>query len=425
MDTKISLVEKGCTDRVGALFVEAFNHNSALLVADENTLSVAGFAVTRSLEQQNIVVRQCCFPAEPQVYADEHSIEIVRNSLSMDNSIIVVLGSGSLNDIAKRASFELERPYMVVATAPSVDGYTSYGAAVSIQGFKQTLPCNAPYAVVADTDILCSAPMPMIASGFGDCMAKFTAGADWILADTLGIQPIRKDIWDMVQNPLHQVYARAEKIGSRDRAAIGTLFEALSASGFAMQIMHDSRPASGSEHLISHIWEMEHLCKDGLPVSHGFKVAVGTIAISFLYDKLQSMDFSSILDNKMETWEERKDYIRNFFPSDNLFNQVLPLAKAKFLTGDELLERRKAILKSFKEIKTRCSEQLPGYEKLSLAMQTVSCPTMVSEINANKEDLVRAIKGAQIIRNRYTILDLLYEVGLLDEALLALEGLAI
>jgi glycerol-1-phosphate dehydrogenase [NAD(P)+] len=425
MDTKISLVEKGCVNRIGELFTEAFNHSSVLLVSDGNTLSVGGFAVVRSLEQHKISVRQCCFPADPPVYADEFSLAKVKESLGKDNSIIVVLGSGSLNDIAKRVSFELGRPYMVIATAPSVDGYTSYGAAVSIKGFKQTLPCSAPYAVIADTDVLCSSPMPMIASGFGDCMAKFTAGADWIIADLLGMQPIRKDVWDMVQKPLRQVYSCCQDIGFRDPVAIGVLFDALSASGFAMQIMHDSRPASGSEHLISHIWEMEHLQKDGLAVSHGFKVAVGTLAISYLYEKLQTMDFSAILEKKGETWAEREEHMRKVFPDERVFAQALPIAKAKFLEGKALMERKKAILHSLETIRIQCAAQLPGYENLSLAMQTVSCPTRVSDINATKADLVRALIGAQMIRNRYTILDLFYEAGILDEALSTLGGLAI
>ncbi|NCC14449.1 MAG: iron-containing alcohol dehydrogenase, partial [Spirochaetia bacterium] len=167
MDTKISLVQNGALQKVGPVFVEAFGHTPALLIADGNTQRVAGFAVARSLEQVGIEVRQLVFPATPQPYADEYSIAQARLSLGLDNSIAVVLGSGTLNDITKRASSELDRPYMVVATAPSVDGYTSYGAAVSIGGFKQTLPCAAPTVVLADTQILCESPSEMIASGFG------------------------------------------------------------------------------------------------------------------------------------------------------------------------------------------------------------------------------------------------------------------
>ncbi|HAF86854.1 MAG TPA: sn-glycerol-1-phosphate dehydrogenase [Sphaerochaeta sp.] len=422
MDTKIAVVEKGAITRVGALFVEAFGHTPALLVSDGNTLGIGGFALIQSLEQQGIQVRQCCFAALPQVYADEHSIERVRLSLAQDASIAVALGSGTLNDITKRASFEVDRPYMVVATAPSVDGYTSYGAAVSIKGFKQTLPCNAPTAVVADTNILCTAPMPMIGAGFGDCMAKFTAGSDWIVADQLALQPIREDIWKMVQTPLRKVYAEHKEIANRSQNSVGVLFDALSASGFAMQVMHDSRPASGAEHLISHIWEMEHLEMDGLPVSHGFKVAVGTLAMSFLYEMLPRMDFSSIMQRPAESWEERGESIEQAFSfAPALLDQVLPIAKSKFLCGDALKTRRKAILRALPNILRRCSVQLPPFRELRQAMAEVSCPLTYADINTSKDNFLHAIRAAQMIRNRYTLLDLLYEAGFLEEALEAFD----
>ena len=418
MDTKIAVVEEGAIARVGSLFVEAFGHSPALLVSDGNTLGIGGFALIQSLGQQGIEVRQCCFDALPQVYADEHSIERVRLSLAQDASIAVVLGSGTLNDITKRASFEVDRPYMVVATAPSVDGYTSYGAAVSIKGFKQTLPCNAPTAVVADTAILSASPMPMIASGFGDCMAKFTAGADWIVADQMALHPIRPDIWKMVQTPLRVVYAAHKEIANRNQNSIGILFDALSASGFAMQIMHDSRPASGAEHLISHVWEMEHLEKDGLPVSHGFKVAVGTLAMSFLYEMLPRMDFSSIMQKPAESWVERKASIEKTFAfAPALLEQILPIAKSKFLSDDALITRRKAIQIALPNILRRCSVQLPPFRELRDAMAEVGCPLSYTAINTTKENFLHAIRAAQMIRNRYTLLDLLYESGFLDEAL--------
>ncbi len=424
MDTKISLVQRGALKKVGSTFVEAFGHTNALLIADGNTLRIGGFATARSLQKAGIEVRQFIFPSHPQPYADEHSIAQVRLSLEMDNSIAVVLGSGTLNDITKRASSELDRPYMVVATAPSVDGYTSYGAAVSIKGFKQTLSCAAPMVVLADTDILCEAPAEMIASGYGDCMAKYTAGMDWILADLLGVQPIRDDVWEMVQKPLRLVYAHHKGIANRQREGIGLLFDALSASGFAMQIMHDSRPASGAEHLISHIWEMEHLSKDGLPVSHGFKVAVGTMAIAHLYEELAMLDVTECYGKPNQSWEERKQAILSFFPNKTVAEEALSVSKAKFLEGEALQARRKALIALLPTLKERISVQLPPSKELRDSLIEVGCPVHPSHINATLEDLKRAVAGAQMIRNRYTVLDLYYELGLFDRALQSLEALS-
>ena len=423
MDTKISLVQNGALKKVGRTYVEAFGHTPALVIADGNTMKVGGFETLRSLEQSSIEVRQLIFAPYPQPYADEHAIKKVRLCLEKDNSIAVVLGSGTLNDIVKRASFELDRPYMVIATAPSVDGYTSFGAAVSVGGFKQTLPCTAPMVVLADTQVLSDAPSEMIGSGFGDCMAKFTAGMDWILADKLLLHQIRSDVWDMVQKPVREVYKSHHLIAKGDEKAVGKLFEALSASGFAMQIMHDSRPASGAEHLISHIWEMEHLKKDGLDVSHGFKVAVGTLTIAYLYEQLKSLDISCCYGNPIQSWEEREEAIRHFFIDEKVCEQTLAIARSKFLQTDQLLERRRALSHALPFLIAQIDQQIPPYAQLKTALEEVGCPVSPQQINTDLAGLRHAVTGAQMIRNRYTLLDLYYELGLFDWALESLEGM--
>ena len=101
----------------------------------------------------------------------------------------VAVGAGTINDLVKRASVEAKTPgYLCVATAPSVDGYTSYGAALTVNGVKKTVPCPAPTAILADNRVIGSAPLPMIAAGYADLAAKIVAGADWHIAATLGIK---------------------------------------------------------------------------------------------------------------------------------------------------------------------------------------------------------------------------------------------
>ena len=423
MDTKISVVEAGAINKVGELFIEAFGHSSVLLVADGNTMRAAGFETIRSLEKAGLVVRQLVFDAHPRPYADESTIARVRMTLALDDSIAVVLASGTLNDVTKRASAELDRPYMVVGTAPSMDGYTSYGAAINFKGFKQTMACAAPVVVVGDTNVLKEAPKEMIASGFADCMAKFTAGMDWILADLLGVHPIRRDVWDMVQIPLRRVYGQAEGVASRTEGPITALFEGLAASGYAMQVMEDSRPASGAEHLISHVWEMEHLSVDGDEVSHGFKVAVGTVAIAHLYEELLRVDEREWYGNPEQSWQERERDIRSLFTDERIVNQTLTVARDKFLSGEALEARRSALIALLPLLKERIAEQMPPLDDLRSALKTVGAPTTASQIGTDLRGLQRAVRGAQMIRNRYTVLDLYYELGLFDRAVSALEGL--
>jgi len=190
-----------------------------------------------------------------------------------------------------------------------------------------------------------------------------------------------------------------------------------------MQVMEDSRPASGAEHLISHVWEMEHLSVDGDEVSHGFKVAVGTVAIAHLYEELLRLDEREWYGNPAQSWQERERDIRSLFTDERIVNQTLTVARDKFLSGEALEARRSALIALLPLLKERIAEQMPPLDDLRSALKTVGAPTTASQIGTDLRGLQRAVRGAQMIRNRYTVLDLYYELGLFDRAVSALEGL--
>src|SRR5204863_7877638 len=151
-------------------------------------------------------------------------------------------------------------------------------------GFKQTMSCPAPRAVVADLDILVAAPAQMSSAGYGDLLGKVTAGADWILADALEIELIEKSAWSLVQDSLRDWTGKPQALHTGNRQAIENLFEGLIMSGIAMQISTSSRPASGSEHRFSNLWELQALANGHEPVPQGFKVSVGTEVSAALYE---------------------------------------------------------------------------------------------------------------------------------------------
>src|SRR5262249_32716387 len=161
-------------------------------------------------------------------------------------------GSGTLNDITKLAAHRAGRPYMCVGTAASMDGYTSFGAAITKDGFKQTMTCPAPRALLADLDVLARAPSQMNATGYGDLPrdlpAMGPAGAAWLLAAGLEVEPIDRRAWALVQDSLRAWTARPDLLRAGDPQTIAYLFEGLIMAGVAMQISASSRPASGSEH---------------------------------------------------------------------------------------------------------------------------------------------------------------------------------
>jgi glycerol-1-phosphate dehydrogenase [NAD(P)+] len=293
-DTRDVNIGAGALASVPDVFRENFGEGPIVVVADGNTFEVAGKEVQRELEDAGYtMVEPYVFPAEPPLYAEYSNIEKLRDSLREHDAIPVAVGSGTLNDIVKRSSHECERPYMCVGTAASMDGYTAFGASIEKDGLKQTLSCPAPKAVVADLETLQNAPENMTASGYADLLGKVTSGADWLVADALGVEKIDPTGWSLVQDHLREWTASPAELRAGDQQSTEHLVEGLIMSGLGMQSYESSRTASGAEHQFSHLWEMEGLGKDAdPPLSHGFKVGVGSVAIAALYELLLERDLA-------------------------------------------------------------------------------------------------------------------------------------
>lgn len=258
-DTKEIAIGKNVIKETGNVFKKLFPDKMALVVADDNTFEAAGEAVVASLTAAGVSQREPhIFPGKPTLYAGYSNVEKLREVISpFADTIVCSIASGTLNDIAKLASGELKRPYMNVCTAASVDGYAAFGASITRDGFKITRECPAPAGLIADYDVIAQAPARLTATGYGDLIEKIPAGADWILADLLGIEEIDDYTWSLVQHPLRGALADPAAIGQGVPEAISKLTEGNIMSGLAMQALSSSRPASGAGHQFSHTWEME------------------------------------------------------------------------------------------------------------------------------------------------------------------------
>jgi glycerol-1-phosphate dehydrogenase [NAD(P)+] len=288
-DTRQVVIGPGALGSVGKVFGRSFGERPAVVVADATTWRVAGERVQRELAAAGRPTEPPYrFPPDTFVQAHYGNVERLGKALAGHDAVPLAVGSGSLNDIVKRAAHEAGRPYLSVATAASMDGYTAFGAAITKDGYKQTMTCPAPRAVVADLEVLAGAPSEMTASGYGDLLGKVTAGADWLVADALGLEPVDPKVWELVQGPLPAAVGRPDELAAGGREALERLVEGLVMSGLAMQAHASSRPASGAEHQFSHLWEMEGLGHDRRPpLSHGFKVGVGSVAVAPLNHRHQ------------------------------------------------------------------------------------------------------------------------------------------
>lgn len=413
METAFFVMEENALRHVPQILQEEFPGKVPWIVADENTFAAAGKAVMDHLKEAGVkTFGPWIYPGKPVIHGSEELSQALAQEMP-EGAVPVAVGSGTINDLVKRASSLRNVRYCCVPTACSVDGYTSRGAALLVNGYKKTMPCAAPYGVIADTKVLEKAPAPMMAAGYADLLAKIYGGADWVIVDELGLEKIDRPVWDLVQKDLRSWL--------KDCRNMDGLFHGLCNTGYSMQLYNDSRPASGAEHLFSHVWEMEGFTHNGESVSHGFQVGVGMLISAGLMEFLIDHDVESIkgMAQAPQTRAQRIARIDELLEK-GCYGTSKETALEKFLEGEAIRERRQLIYSHWETLRERVKAQYIPVEQLRSMLEKASCPFSHHQIGMSDEQYLHVVETAQLIRKRYTILDLLYESGVLPQAIASL-----
>lgn len=408
-DTKAFELGQGILGRVPVLFKEYFPGREAIVVADKNTWRVAGAEVFVALQSAGVKVQKFLFE-EDEFHADWDHIETLDRVLDSTGAIAVSVGSGTINDLCKLCSHHHQQSYLTVPTAASVDGYTSFGASITYQNAKQTFECPAPVAVVADVDVIAAAPKPMTAAGYADLAAKVPAGAEWMIADIVGAEPIQPAAWHVLQDCLDELLANPAGVAAGEPAAIADLFEGLILSGFAMQAARSSRPASCCDHLFSHILDMTHHRYQGKFVSHGFQVAIGTLTMCAVLEEFLKYDLSSLdIDACVAAWpslaEEQSRSLEIFkdFPAPKLgFEQITQ----KYSDAEGVRRELTAVRDNWPALRERIARQIWSFDKMKEAFKIAGAPYEPEHIGITREDIRAMFPKVQLMRWRYNVLDL-------------------
>ncbi|WP_040161442.1 sn-glycerol-1-phosphate dehydrogenase [Nigerium massiliense] len=421
-DTDVVEVGRGLLPDSGRVIADGLLRQGkpAMLVADGNTWDAAGAAVERSSREAGAdLVEPLIYPAKPTLYAAYERAEEVRDRLRETGSLGVAIGSGTLNDIVKLASGELDQPYAVVGTAASMDGYSGFGAPMTRDGIKITMPCPAPKVVVFDVEVAAGAPTAMAASGYGDLSAKIPAGADWILADAAGVDPIDPLAWELVQSGVREALSRPAELAAGVPDAFEGLCSGLVLSGLAMQVAQGTRPASGAEHYFSHLWELDHLGADqDPPLSHGFKVAIGTLAMTAFYEAFLRRDLSRVdLDAVVDRWPSWEQVAAdiNATMTGPLIQKGLNETKEKYVDAAGLRVRLGRLRDAWSDIRPRLDQQLMPARELQRMLGEAGAPTRPEDIGLTADDVRQTFPRAMYYRSRYTVLDVARELGWFDE----------
>jgi glycerol-1-phosphate dehydrogenase [NAD(P)+] len=407
-------IESGALKKVpGVLRENGFK--KAFIIADSNTNAVAGQEIQEILKKNDIPYVACVL-SESEPVPDEQVLGRIFMRFDETCDVVLAVGAGTINDISRFVSYRLGIPYVIVATAPSMDGYASTVAPLITNNLKTTYSAQGPAAIIADLDIISKAPMEMIAAGFGDILGKYTCLVDWKLSAIINNEYYCEHIVGMMTLALNTTISLKDGLAKRDVNAISRLMESLVLAGVAMNYSGNSRPASGSEHHLSHFWEMRFLFEGRKAILHGTKVGIATLLVLKLYDYLREEGMtearikSSVAKPTDAAWEEE---IRQAFLS--AADEVLELEKMSGKNHPEGHARRvETIAKNWVGIRDLLNT-MPSSSEVSELLSTVHGPIYPREVDIDESAVVDGVRYAKEIRLRYTVLQLLWDLGLLDE----------
>lgn len=375
------------------------DYHNILIVADENTFGAAGDIVERALDTKNIT--KVIFRGDKILIPNEDAIEEVNRNLG-DADLIVGIGSGVIQDLCKYVSHFAGIPYMIVATAPSMDGYASDGAAMILGGMKETVKAGLPRAIIADTSVLKNAPLEMIKAGYGDIIGKYSALNDWKLSHRVNNEYFCEFIYDMTFDMVQKTLSLAGGLVQRDEESIKVLMEALVIVGILMSFATSSRPASGSEHHLSHFFEIAGIVNNEEYLPHGIDVAFSTVVTAQIREKILNSVFPDT-----QYRESREEYTANM---EAIYKDV---ANGCIKLQDKVGNYDKDRISIYREFEQEIREilsQMPHADEIKQMLRLAGLDISVFYDIYTKEKIQNAIKYSKDLKDRYTVLWMNYDL---------------
>ena len=389
-------IENGAAKHLIDLCAE---YEEILLIADENTYRAAGECVETVLKNKKLT--RVIFTGEHVLIPNEEAIATVMEA-SATASALLGIGSGVIQDLAKYVSHVTSLPYMIFATAPSMDGYASDGAAMILGGMKETVKAGLPRAILADPEVLKNAPMEMIVAGYGDIVGKYSALNDWCLSACINGEYFCDDIYQTTSEMIEKTLSLREDILARDERGIQALMEALIVVGIMMRFAGCSRPASGSEHHLSHFFEIVGIVKGETYLPHGIDVAYSTLITAKIREALIDIPFPHTLYR--EAKEDLSRRLQEIYGSVGesclaLQEKIGSYHTARAAVYQEREQEIKAILRDTKKAK----------EIEQILTEVGLKPSAFFELYG-EEKIKNAIRYAKDLKDRYTVLWLFYDL---------------
>ena len=408
------VIGSGTVNRVPE-FAEKYG-KKPFVVADIHTYAAAGEKVCSLLKAASIPFGSFIFKDEA-LEPDEKTVGAAFMHYDTSCDVIVGVGSGVINDVCKILSNTTGNPYIIVGTAPSMDGYASATSSMSRDGVKVSLNSRCADVIIGDTDILKTAPDHMLRSGLGDMLAKFVSIAEWRIAHLITGEYYCEEVAQLIRTAVKKCVDNAEGLLKREDAAIEAVFEGLVIGGVAMAYTGVSRPASGVEHYFSHVWDMRGL-EFGTKVDlHGIQCAMATVKAVELYEKVMGIQ---------PDWEKAHAYVENFdleawnrelrkFLGSSAETMIELEKKEGKYRKDTHETRFRLIAEKWEEILQILREELPDYKELCKLIDKVGISSDLTTIGVDSEAARITFRATKDIRDKYVLSRLAWDLGILED----------
>ncbi len=373
------------------------------VIADKRTYDVAGKAVEGKLDAGAWKVHRYVIPDPPQrdPVCDEVTREGIEQALVKPCDLLIAVGSGVVSDLCKWISTETGVPYVAVATAASMNGYASQNIAPSIKGVKRVIRGTVPLCIMAVPSIIEDAPFDLTTAGLGDAVAKPVSITDWRINHLLFNEYYCPVCAELIRDLEPAYMEHPENIRRKDPSTIEALFSALVYSGISMTVAGTSFPASGGEHLISHVLDMTSSLEDIPHDYHGRQVGLGTIFASALYEKLVQLESPQFHAGCEET-------------DASFWKALTPIVELEHARKRLRVEHAVSRLREpgvWDEVRSIIATEAVKPGRIKHCLREAGAAHRIEDIGCTRERFVDAVLHCHQIRERYTVMDLARAAG--------------
>lgn len=409
------IVGKGAIREIASLMAR-YGATRPYLIADRNTYQAAGKEVCKVLDAHNIPYSLYVFSQET-IHPNEEAVGSAAMHYDVSCDMVIGIGSGVINDIGKLISKLTKTPYIIVATAPSMDGYASATSSMDVDGLKTSVPSRCANVIVGDLDVLRQAPVQMLISGLGDMLAKYVSICEWRISNLITGEYYCPTVAEYIRKALKKCVDHAEGLLNREEEAVRAVFEGLIIGGVAMNYAGLSRPASGVEHYFSHVWDMRAL-EFGMPAStHGIQCALGTLYALRIYEQVKKYTPDvALAEQKVSAFDHPSydQFLKDFLGRSAESMLALEEKEGKY---DPVKHHSRIayIAEHWQELVQIMEQELPAAAELERLLKAIGAPCSVEEIGLSADILRPTFEATKDIRDKYVLSRLCWDLGILED----------